>query len=94
MKQDWEIKKLGDICTIQLGKTPYRKNPKFWDKEKISGNIWLSIADLKHGENISNSAEQVSELGAKGIVKIPQGTILLSVGSLFSGGLHLTILVM
>jgi len=78
MKKDWEIKKLGEICTIQLGKTPYRQNPKFWDKEKISGNVWLSISDLKHGEYISKSAEQISDLGAKDVVKIPQGTILLS----------------
>ena len=74
----WEIKKLGDICSIQLGKTPYRKNPKFWDKEKLSGNVWLSISDLKHGEYISESAEQVTDLGAKEIVKIPKGTMLLS----------------
>ena len=78
MKQGWEIKKLGEICTIQLGKTPYRKNSKFWDKEKISGNVWLSIADLKHGEYISDSTEQVTDIGAKDIVKIPKGTILLS----------------
>ena len=76
--RNWEVKKLGEICTIQLGKTPYRKNPKFWDKEKLSGNVWLSIADLKHGEYVSDSAEQVSELGAREIVKIPKGTMLLS----------------
>ena len=76
--KNWERKKLGDLCTIQLGKTPYRKNPKFWDKDKESGNVWLSIADLKHGEYISESAEQVSNLGAKEIVKIPKGTMLLS----------------
>lgn len=76
--QGWEIKKLGEVCTIQLGKTPYRKNSKFWDKEKISGNIWLSIADLKHGEYISDSTEQVTDIGAKDIVKIPKGTMLLS----------------
>jgi len=78
MKKDWEVKKLGEVCTIQLGKTPYRNNSKFWDKEKTSGNVWLSIADLKHGKYISESAEQISDLGAKNIVKIPQGTMLIS----------------
>ncbi len=78
MKQGWKTKKLGEICTIQLGKTPYRKNPKYWDKSKKSGNIWLSIADLKHGSHITESSEQISDLGAKEIVKIPKGTILLS----------------
>jgi len=78
MTREWELRRLGDVCTIQLGKTPYRKNPKFWDKEKISGNVWLSIADMKHGKYIDKSAEQVSNLGAKEIVKIPKGTLLLS----------------
>ncbi|RQP12292.1 MAG: restriction endonuclease subunit S [Chryseobacterium sp.] len=78
MKQGWEIKKLGDICTIQLGKTPYRKSPKFWDKEKTSGNVWLSISDLKHGQTISESEEHISDLGAKDVVKIPKGTMMLS----------------
>ena len=78
MKQGWEIKKLGEVCTIQLGKTPYRENPKLWDKEKTSGNIWLSISDLKHGKYISESVEQISNAGAKDGVKIPKGTLLLS----------------
>jgi type I restriction enzyme, S subunit len=78
MRKDWEVKKLGEICTIQLGKTPYRENPKFWDKDKTSGNVWLSISDLKHGKYIYESTEQISDLGAKNVVKIPQGTILIS----------------
>ncbi|MGB4205433.1 MAG: restriction endonuclease subunit S [Bacteroidales bacterium] len=78
LPKGWDIKKLGDVCTIQLGKTPYRKNSKFWDKEKKSGNIWLSISDLKHGEYISESAEQITDLAVKDIVKIPKGTMMLS----------------
>jgi type I restriction enzyme, S subunit len=78
MKPGWEIKKLGELCTIQLGKTPYRKDSKFWDKYKKSGNVWLSISDLKHGKYIYESTEQVSDLGAKEIVRIPKGTLLLS----------------
>jgi type I restriction enzyme S subunit len=78
MKKGWEIKKLGDLCTIQLGKTPYRKDLKLWNKEKMSGNTWLSISDLKHGKYISESAEQISDAGAKDVVKIPKGTMLLS----------------
>jgi type I restriction enzyme S subunit len=74
----WKVKKLGELCSIQLGKTPYRKNPKFWDKEKRSGNVWLSIADLKHGQYVSESSEQISDLGANDVVKVPKGTMLIS----------------
>lgn len=78
MKKDWEIKTLGEICDIQLGKTPYRKNPKFWDKEKKTNNVWLSIADMKHGQFVLDSTEYITDLGAKSIVKIPKGTLMLS----------------
>ena len=44
--QNWQIKKLGEICTISIGKTPSRANNKFWDVGKERNNIWLSIRDL------------------------------------------------
>lgn len=78
MKKGWAIMKLGELCNIQLGKTPYRKNPKFWDRNKITDNVWLSIADLKHGQYITSSNEHISDIGAKEVVKIPKGTMLLS----------------
>ena len=45
MKNDWEIKKLGEVCEINIGRTPERGNSKMWDKEKKTDNVWLSIAD-------------------------------------------------
>lgn len=32
MKADWEIKKLGEVCEINIGRTPERGNSKNWDK--------------------------------------------------------------
>jgi type I restriction enzyme S subunit len=78
LPKNWQMKKLGELCTIQLGKTPYRKNPKLWDKEKTTGNVWLSISDLKHGNYIFESAEYISDAGTKDVVKIPKGTMLVS----------------
>ena len=36
-----------------------------WDKEFISENAWLSVADLKNTEDkyVSDSKERISELG-------------------------------
>lgn len=31
MKKGWQTKKLGDLCEIELGKTPARANKAFWD---------------------------------------------------------------
>jgi hypothetical protein len=45
-KHPWPMARLGDVCEINLGKTPPRGNARFWDKERRDGYKWLSIADL------------------------------------------------
>jgi len=37
---DWEIKKLGNVCGIELGKTPSRSNRIYWDVQKATTNVW------------------------------------------------------
>lgn len=80
MKQGWEIKKLGDLCQIELGKTPYRGEMSFWDKEKQTDNVWLSIADLldTEGDVVSNSKEYITDKAAKISKLVKKGTLLLS----------------
>ena len=80
MKQGWEVKKLGDVCEIELGKTPYRGNKSFWDPEKQTTNVWLSIADLlnSQGKIVTDSKEYVSDMGAKLSKNVKKGTLLVS----------------
>lgn len=80
MKNNWQTKKLGEICNIELGKTPFRGNPKFWDTEKRTNNIWLSIADLLNTEGniIFDSKEYISDVGAKLCKIVKKGTLLAS----------------
>ena len=78
MRESWQIKPLGDLCQIQLGKTPHRKTEKFWDKDKNSTNIWLSISDLIHGKEVFDSKEYVSDEGKKIFKITPKGTLMLS----------------
>ena len=80
MKNNWQIKKLGELCRIELGKTPYRDNPKFWDTEKNTDNIWLSIADLLNtdGNVVSDSKEYISDEGVKLSKIVKKGTLLAS----------------
>jgi type I restriction enzyme S subunit len=72
--------KLDDIATLSLGKTPSRSNPKLWDKEKNSKNIWLSIADLSASNQlyIEDSKEYVSDEGAKLFKEVPEETLIMS----------------
>lgn len=77
--KDWITKKLGEVCEIQIGGTPSRNNSAFWDDEKSSGNLWVSIRDLNQ-KIITQTAEQISDLGIRNsnAKLVPKDTILLS----------------
>mgnify|MGYP001227929703 CR=1 FL=1 len=76
----WKTMKLDDIASLTLGKTPSRSNQKFWDKEKNSKNIWLSIADLSASNQlyIEDSKEYLSDEGAKLFKEVPAETLIMS----------------
>ena len=80
MKRDWQIKKLGEVCEINIGRTPERGNSKNWDKEKKTNNVWLSIADLNNTENgyISDSNEYVSNEALPKMKLVKANTLLMS----------------
>lgn len=74
-------KPLGELCTISIGRTPARANHRFWDPNKKTNNIWLSIADLGRADSnavISDSSEYLSDLGASSFSAVPAGTLLMS----------------
>ena len=79
-KTEWKTVRLGDVCSIIIGKTPPRKDKDFWDKEKKGNNIWVSIADLSRAINrkISESKEYISDSGASLSAPVEKGTLLLS----------------
>lgn len=69
----WEVKRLGEICEVSIGRTPLRLNQAFWGR----GYKWLSIADLQ-SKVVSESREEVTELAASTMTIIPKGTLLMS----------------
>jgi type I restriction enzyme S subunit len=70
---EWEVKRLGEICEIAMGRTPPRLNQAFWGH----GYKWLSIADLQT-KVVSDSKEEITELAASTMTIIPKGTLLMS----------------
>ncbi len=76
----WKTVKLGEICDISIGKTPARGEKRYWDKEKQTENVWLSIADLTsiNGRYASDSKEYVSDEGASLFKPVPRGTLVMS----------------
>jgi type I restriction enzyme S subunit len=70
---EWDIRRLGEICDISMGRTPARLNRSFWGR----GHKWLSIADLQ-SKVISESKEEVTDAGAALMSVVPAGTLLMS----------------
>ena len=70
---EWEVKRLGEMCEIAMGRTPPRLSPAFWGR----GYKWLSIADLQ-SKVVAQSKEEITELAASGMNIIPKGTLLMS----------------
>ena len=70
---EWEVKRLGEICEVAMGRTPPRLNQAYWGH----GYKWLSIADLQT-KVVSDSKEEITELAASMMTIIPKGTLLMS----------------
>lgn len=80
MKKGWQTRNLGDLCEIELGKTPARANKSFWDEKRETSNVWLSIADLLNAEDniVVDSKEYLSGKGAAISKTVRKGTLLAS----------------
>ena len=78
--EGWPVSTLGKLCQIELGRTPSRSNPNFWDTNKVTDNIWLSIADLPQTFNarVFESKEHISDEALAKSKMVLEGTLLVS----------------
>ena len=70
--------KLEDIFDLQMGKTPSRNNPEYWNS---NDHKWISIGDLSHcGKYIEDTKEYLSDKAVEesGISVIPADTVVMS----------------
>ena len=75
MKMEYRLEEIFDL---QMGKTPSRNNPDYWN---TTDNRWIAIADLsKCGKYIENTKEYLSEQAVEesGISQIPANTVVMS----------------
>ena len=75
MKMEYRLEEIFDL---QMGKTPSRNNPDYWNSED---NKWISIADLSRcGKYIENTKEYLSDSAVEesGISCIPANTVVMS----------------
>ena len=69
--------KLKQAFNLQMGKTPARNRPDYWNGE----NKWISIADIGNtGKFLVKTKESITEAGIEGsgIKVVPQGPVIMS----------------
>jgi len=70
--------KLEELFDLQMGKTPSRNNPEYWNS---ADHKWISIGDLsKCGKYITETKEFLSDKAVEksGISLIPENTVVMS----------------
>lgn len=79
-KDDWEEGVASDYYNITIGKTPPRKETK-WFSTSNKDHVWISISDMgKHGMYLGQSSEYLTQSAIEkfNIVIVPDKTVLLS----------------
>lgn len=75
LPETWVIARIADIGAVQLGGTPARNSPEFWD----GGVPWVSSGEVANCR-ITTTRETISDLGLEGSsAKLyPPGTVLIA----------------
>jgi len=76
--KDWEVKEFNEVANYYLGRTPPRKEKKYWTSDK--GYPWVSISDMKPFSKITKTAEMISKEATNIMPNsiVPKGTLLMS----------------
>src|SRR5690606_13468574 len=73
-KEDWEVKKLGEVGEIITGGTPPTSNKEFWG----SDIPWITPTDININKNIYFGERNITELGLKQLRPLPANTLLVT----------------
>jgi type I restriction enzyme S subunit len=73
----WPVASLGELCQINIGRTPSRSVPAYWDGGR---NPWLSISDMGRAKEISKTKEGITDAAINecNMRPVQPGTVLFS----------------
>jgi len=73
----WPVACLGGLCQINIGRTPSRSVPTYWEG---GNNPWLSISDMGRAREISESKEGITDTAISdcNMRLVQAGTVLFS----------------
>jgi type I restriction enzyme, S subunit len=72
----WPLVPLGELCEVNIGRTPSRSEAAYWGP----GSPWVSISDLNQGRDILSARETITERAIQecNCRLVAPGTVLLS----------------
>ena len=78
-KEGWEVKKLGEIATIQRGASPRPiENPIWFDENSKVG--WVRISDVTSSvKYLTATTQKLSELGIRNSRLVKDGELIMSI---------------
>jgi len=73
----WPVACLGDLCQINIGRTPSRSVPTYWEG---GNNPWLSISDMGRAKEVSETKEGITDTAISdcNMRLVQAGTVLFS----------------
>lgn len=76
MSSTWPTVQLGELCDVQIGKTPTRATARYWG----DGHPWLTISDMNQGRDIWATSESITDAAITELNcrLVPPETVLLS----------------
>jgi type I restriction enzyme S subunit len=71
-----EERELAFLASIEIGRTPSRTNPAYWNGHQK----WITISDYEHGDVITNTKERITQRAVNecGIRVHSAGTLIMS----------------
>ena len=78
-KEDWEVKKLGEVSTIVRGASPRPiEDAKWFDNQSPIG--WVRISDVTKSKKVLiETTQKLSELGVKNSRLVENGNLIMSI---------------
>ena len=77
--EEWELKAIGDVVTVQGGSTPSTKNPAYWDGGE---HCWATPRDMSRLSHpvLLDTERHITDAGVNRISSglLPVGTVLMS----------------
>src|SRR5690606_31475696 len=73
-KEDWEVKKLGEIGEIITGGTPSTSRKEYWGTKYA----WITPTDIGISKDIFEGERSLTTLGLNQIRKLPANTLLIT----------------